>query len=142
KPVHFLLQFVRRERPRRPKASTAGETVLNVVGNFLTDGRQIEKLFNDERILGLLGQLSVLGRLVAKIFVEFHAAPLTLPVIAENEFDLSQQTPPSRPTVRGAKPRIHGRHRRASRAVASRVPAAESRTASSCRSMSAGAERS
>src|SRR5262249_39535236 len=55
--------------------STPGETVLDGIGHLLADGRQIEKLFDDQGILSRLGQLSIFGRLIAKIFVEFHASP-------------------------------------------------------------------
>jgi hypothetical protein len=38
--------------------------ILDVIGNFLTDGRQLKQFAFDERIVCVLGLLPIHGRLV------------------------------------------------------------------------------
>jgi hypothetical protein len=42
----------------------ACQMILDVIGNFLTDGRQLKQFVFDERIVCLLGLLPIHGRLV------------------------------------------------------------------------------
>jgi len=50
-------------------------TILNVIGNLLTDGRQVEEFLLDESIFGLLGKLPIHGRLLPKILIPVHDSP-------------------------------------------------------------------
>jgi hypothetical protein len=47
-------------------------TILNVIGNLLTDGRQVEEFLLDESIFGLLGKLPIHGGLLPKIVIPVH----------------------------------------------------------------------
>jgi hypothetical protein len=55
-------------------ASPACQMILHVIGDLLTDRRQVKHLVLDGRIIGLLGQLPIHGRLVPEIVSPIHAA--------------------------------------------------------------------
>jgi hypothetical protein len=48
--------------------------ILDVIGDLLADGRQIEELLLDKGIFGLFGKFSIHGRLLPKIFIPVHAS--------------------------------------------------------------------
>jgi len=48
--------------------------ILNVTGDLFTHGRQLKQLVFNDRIIGLLGKLPILGRLVPEIVRPIHAA--------------------------------------------------------------------
>ena len=51
---------------------TACETVLDIVGDLFTHGRQLKHLVFDGRIVGLLGKLPILGGLIPKVVRPVH----------------------------------------------------------------------
>src|SRR5262249_40179321 len=59
-PVHF-------------KRLSACQTILNVIGNFLADGCQVEQLLFAEDIFGFFGKLPIHRRLVPKVIIPTHA---------------------------------------------------------------------
>jgi len=59
-PVHF-------------KRLPACQTILNVIGNFLADGCQVEQFLFAEDIFGFFGKLPIHRRLVPKIIIPIHA---------------------------------------------------------------------
>ena len=52
----------------------ACQMILNVTGDLFTHGRQLKQLVFNDRIIGLLGKLPILGRLVPEIVRPIHAA--------------------------------------------------------------------
>jgi hypothetical protein len=59
-PVHF-------------KRLPACQTILNVIGNFLADGCQVEQFLFAEDIFGFFGKLPIHRRLVSKVIIPIHA---------------------------------------------------------------------
>src|SRR5262245_19604396 len=59
-PVHF-------------KRLPACQTILNVIGNFLADGCQVEQFSFAEDISGFFGKLPIHRRLVPKVIIPIHA---------------------------------------------------------------------
>jgi len=51
---------------------TACETVLDIVGDLFTHGRQLKHLIFDDRIVGLLSKLPILGCFIPEIVGPFH----------------------------------------------------------------------
>jgi hypothetical protein len=51
----------------------ACETVLDIIGDLFAHGRQLKHLVFDDRIVSLLGKLSILGCLVPEIVRPVHA---------------------------------------------------------------------
>ncbi len=49
-------------------------TILNVIGDLLADGCQIEELLLDEGIFSRFGKFPIHGRLLPKIFIPVHAS--------------------------------------------------------------------
>ena len=52
----------------------ACQMILDVTGDLFTHGRQLKQLVFNGRIIGLLGKLPILGRLVPQIVRPIHAA--------------------------------------------------------------------
>jgi hypothetical protein len=50
----------------------ACETVLDIIGNFFAQGRQLKHLVLDDRIVSLLGKLPILGCFIPEIVSPFH----------------------------------------------------------------------
>jgi hypothetical protein len=63
-----------RLNPRTFLVLPAGQMIFHVIGDLLTDRRQLEHLVLDGRIIGLLGLLPIHGRLVPEIVSPIHAA--------------------------------------------------------------------
>ena len=53
----------------------AGETILDVVGDLFADVCQFEEFLLDYGIFGLLGKLSIHGRLLPQIVIPLHTCP-------------------------------------------------------------------
>ena len=51
-----------------------------MIGDFLTNGRQLVMLLLDERIFGRFGKLAITGRLVSQVIIPIHDG---LPFIAD-----------------------------------------------------------
>ena len=52
--------------------SAACPPILDVIGDLLADGCQVEEFLLDEGIFGLLGKLPIHGRLLPKIVIPVH----------------------------------------------------------------------
>ena len=50
----------------------AGPTILDVIGDLLAYGCEVEQFLLDEGIFGLLGKLPIHSRLLSKIVVPVH----------------------------------------------------------------------
>jgi hypothetical protein len=70
--------------PRDLPASPACATILDVIGDLLADGCQVEKLLLDEGILGLFGKLQIHGRLLPKIVIPVHNSSGTRRAVVEH----------------------------------------------------------
>jgi hypothetical protein len=55
-------------------ALPACPTILDVIGDLLADGRQIEEFLLNEGIFGLFGKLPIHSRLLPKIFIPVHVS--------------------------------------------------------------------
>ena len=68
----------RDERPSSHAARRVGdelpacETVLDIIGDLFTHGRQLKHLVFDDRIVSLLGKLPILGCFVPEIVSPVH----------------------------------------------------------------------
>jgi hypothetical protein len=54
------------------------QMIFDVAGDLFTHGRQLKQLGFDNRIIGLLGKLPILGRFVPQIVRPIHAAQYRL----------------------------------------------------------------
>src|SRR5712691_9185233 len=66
-PTNATLCPVRKSLPACP-------TILDVIGDLLADGCQIEEFPLDEGIFGLFGKLPIHGRLLPEIVIPVHAS--------------------------------------------------------------------
>ena len=61
--------------PPLMEPSAACPTIFDVIGDLLTDGRQVEEFFLDKAIFGFLSKLPIHGCLLPKIFIPVHDGP-------------------------------------------------------------------